>query len=79
MQSAGREGGIEVRERESRVFPEEGKEEVIISMALTQDFLIYATQVLYVQCIYSHDHVYKYVRVHCIYKWLYINLIYVHP
>ena len=39
---AGADGGSE---RESRLFPEEGKEEVVLSMGLTQDFLIYCTQV----------------------------------
>ena len=40
------------RERESRVFPEQGKEEYILSIALTQDFLVYATQV-HIYIIYN--------------------------
>ena len=39
------DGGMGGRERESRIFPEQGKEELILSMGLTQDFLIYSTQV----------------------------------
>jgi WD repeat-containing protein 19 len=38
------DGGMGGRERESRIFPEQGKEELILSMGLTQDFLIYSTQ-----------------------------------
>ena len=42
------------RERESRMFPEQGKEEAILSMSLTQDFLIFSTQVTisYYLCMY---------------------------
>ena len=53
MQSTG-SGGVEGRDRESRMFPEEGKEENIVSMALTQDFLIYSTQVYNIICMYIH-------------------------
>lgn len=56
-QSTGSDG-IETKERESHIFSEEGKDEDILSMALTQEFLIYSTQVRY--------HMYMYVRV---YTW----------
>ena len=42
---SGESDGIETRERESHMFPDEGKDENVLSMALTQDFLIYTTQV----------------------------------
>ena len=47
LQSTEDDGGGKVggRERESQVFPEQGNEELILCMTLTQDFLIYATQV----------------------------------
>ena len=56
---------MEARERESRVFPEEGKEEVILSMALTQDFLIYSTQVcLMYLYLYFYRRINAYVHVY---------------
>ncbi len=39
------EGSDGQQEREMRVFPEEGREETITCMSLTQDFLIYGTEV----------------------------------
>ena len=41
---------MEQQERENCVFAGEGKEEVILCMALTPDFLIYATEVMALNC-----------------------------
>ena len=58
-QPTGVDGGM--GGRESRVFPEQGKEELILSMGLTQDFLIYSTQVWKIftcafQCLILDSH-----------------------